>query len=105
MAMALLGRPVRRGPAKPVTDDASDADLIDQFVTCRDHKAFGILVRRHGPMVFGVCRRVLRDPHDAEEAFQVTFVVLVRKAATLRQPERLANWLYGVANRVARKAK
>jgi RNA polymerase sigma factor (sigma-70 family) len=105
MAIALLGRPVRRGPLRPATEDTSDADLIEQFVSRRDHHAFAILVRRHGPMVFGVCRRVLRDPHDAEEAFQVTFLVLVRKAGTLRQPERLANWLYGVANRVARKAK
>ena len=90
MGMALLGRPVRRTPAKSPTDDATDAELIDHFVTRRDHNAFAILVRRHGPMVFGVCRRVLRDPHDAEEAFQVTFFVLVRKAGTLRQPERLA---------------
>jgi len=105
MAMALLGRPVRRTPAKPPTDDATDAELIDHFVSRRDHNAFAILVRRHGPMVFGVCRRVLRDPHDAEEAFQVTFLVLVRKAGSLRQPERLANWLYGVASRVAHKTK
>jgi RNA polymerase sigma factor (sigma-70 family) len=105
MGMALLSRPVRRAPAKPPTDDATDAELIDHFVTRRDHNAFAVLVRRHGPMVFGVCRRVLRDPHDAEEAFQVTFLVLVRKAGTLRQPERLANWLYGVASRVAHKAK
>jgi len=105
MAMALLSRPVRREPVKPPTDDATDAELIDHFVTRRDHNAFALLVRRHGPMVFGVCRRVLRDPHDAEEAFQVTFLVLVRKAATVRQPERLANWLYGVASRVAHKTK
>ncbi|HKA08235.1 MAG TPA: sigma-70 family RNA polymerase sigma factor [Gemmataceae bacterium] len=105
MGMALLSRPDRRAPAKPLTDDATDAELIDHFVTRRDHNAFAVLVRRHGPMVFGVCRRVLRDPHDAEEAFQVTFLVLVRKAGSLRQPERLANWLYGVASRVAHKAK
>lgn len=105
MAIAKLGRPVRESPVVPTTADAPDAELIERFVTGRDHDAFAILVRRHGPMVFGVCRRVLRDPHDAEEAFQVSFLVLVRKARTLRQPERLANWLYGVANRVARKAK
>ena len=105
MAIAKLGPPVRKSPVAPPTADAPDAELIEHFVTGRDHDAFAILVRRHGPMVFGVCRRVLRDPHEAEEAFQVSFLVLVRKARTLRQPERLANWLYGVANRVARKAK
>lgn len=83
----------------------SDAELLDRFTRSRDAGAFAALVRRHGPMVFGVCRRVLRDPNDAEEAFQVTFLVLVRKAGGLREPGRLANWLYGVANRVARKAR
>jgi RNA polymerase sigma factor (sigma-70 family) len=85
--------------------DATDAELLDRFTRSRDPAAFAALVRRHGPMVFGVCRRVLRDPNDAEEAFQVTFLVLVRKAGGLREPGRLANWLYGVANRVARKAR
>jgi RNA polymerase sigma factor (sigma-70 family) len=84
---------------------ATDADLLTRFAADGDHEAFAAIVRRHGPMVFGVCRRVLRDPHDAEEAFQVTFLVLVRKGGRLAQPERLANWLYGVAFRVARKAK
>jgi RNA polymerase sigma factor (sigma-70 family) len=83
----------------------TDAELLDRFTRSRDPGAFADLVRRHGPMVFGVCRRVLRDPNDAEEAFQVTFLVLVRKADGLREPGRLANWLYGVANRVARKAR
>jgi RNA polymerase sigma factor (sigma-70 family) len=105
MPIGLLGRTRRSGPCSPVADDPTDADLLDRFALRDDHEAFAALVRRHGPMVFGVCRRVLRDPHDAEEAFQVTFLVLVRKAGVLRQPERLANWLYGVANRVARKAK
>ena len=105
MGIALLGRPVRSAPAAPPTDDPTVAELLDRFVTHRDHEAFADLVRRHGSMVFGVCRRVLRDPHDAEEAFQVTFLVLVRKAGGIRQPERLANWLFGVANRVARKSK
>jgi RNA polymerase sigma factor (sigma-70 family) len=83
----------------------TDAELLDRFAADRDQEAFAAIVRRHGPMVFGVCRRVLRDPHDAEEAFQVTFLVLVRKGGRLAQPDRLANWLYGVAFRVARKAK
>jgi RNA polymerase sigma factor (sigma-70 family) len=105
MLIGLLGRTRRSGPCPPGPDDPSDAELLDRFALRDDHAAFAALVRRHGPMVFGVCRRVLCDPHDAEEAFQSTFLVLVRKAGDLRQPDRLGNWLYGVANRVARKAK
>jgi RNA polymerase sigma factor (sigma-70 family) len=105
MSNGVLAR--ARGPESTNTDlvDRSDAELLDRFTRGRDHAAFAALVRRHGPMVFGVCRRVLRDPHEAEEAFQVTFLVLVRKAGELRQPGRLASWLYGVANRVARKSR
>jgi RNA polymerase sigma factor (sigma-70 family) len=103
MSRALLGR--HPTPAAQPTEKSADAELIQHFVNGRDHHAFAILVRRHGPMVFGVCRRVLRDPHDAEEAFQVSFLILVRKAHALRRPERLSSWLYGVAHRVARKAR
>jgi RNA polymerase sigma factor (sigma-70 family) len=105
MPNGLLARTPRSGPCPPVADDPTDAELLHRFALRDDHTAFAALVRRHGPMVFGVCRRVLRDPYDAEEAFQVTFLVLVRKAGVLRQPDRLGNWLYGVANRVARKAR
>jgi RNA polymerase sigma factor (sigma-70 family) len=105
MGIGVLARARCPEPTSPALADSTDAELLDRFARTRDHAAFAALVRRHGPMVFGVCRRVLRDPNDAEEAFQVTFMVLVRKAGGLRQPGRLANWLYGVANRVARKAR
>ncbi len=63
--------------------------------------AFRALVIRHGPMVLGVCRRILDDPHAAEDAFQATFLVLVKKAGTLRDRDQVTSWLYGVAQRVA----
>jgi RNA polymerase sigma factor (sigma-70 family) len=83
----------------------TDGELLGSFVTRRDDAAFAALVRRHGPMVLGVCRRVLRDPQDAEDAFQAVFLVLVRKAASLRQRELVGNWVYGVAHRTALEAR
>src|SRR5437879_3342183 len=74
----------------------SDGQLLGLFVAEREEAAFEALVRRHGPMVMGVCRRVLGSLHDAEDAFQATFLVLVRKAALIERRELLANWLYGV---------
>src|SRR5947209_6670119 len=85
--------------------DLSDPQLLDRFVAVGDGPAFEALVRRHAAMVFGVCRRILRDPHDAEDVFQATFLVLLRKAAALRRPELLGNWLYGVAYRTALEAR
>jgi RNA polymerase sigma factor (sigma-70 family) len=86
-------------------DGPGDAQLLGEFLHRRDENAFATLVRRHGPMVLAVCRRLLVDPHDAEDAFQATFLVLVRKASTVGRPERLGNWLYGVAYRVALKMR
>ena len=83
----------------------TDRQLLDQFSCGRDEEAFAELVRRHGPMVLGVCRRVLGDGHAAEDAFQATFLLLVRKSGTLREPDLLASWLYGVACRTAMKAR
>ena len=76
-----------------------DGQLLERYRTRRDEAAFAALVELHGPMVLGLCRRYLRDPRDIEDAFQATFLVLVRKAAGIRDGGLLANWLYGVAVR------
>src|SRR5436305_833181 len=86
----------------------SDRQLLERFNARRDpagNAAFAALVARHGPMVLGVCRQLLADRHHAEDAFQAVFLVLARKAPSLREPELLGNWLYGVALRTARKAR
>ncbi len=86
----------------------TDAQLLDRFVSDRDapaEHAFEVLVRRHGPMVQSVCRSVLGDQHEAEDAFQATFLVLARRASSLREPANLGPWLYGVARRTSQKAK
>src|SRR5262249_43302265 len=90
---------------RPLAEDTSDAQLLERFARHGEEAAFETLVRRHGPMVWGVCRRVLTDEHAAEDAFQATFLVLVRKASSIRKREVVGSWLYGVAYRTARKAK
>jgi RNA polymerase sigma factor (sigma-70 family) len=83
----------------------TDAQLLEDFISRRNEAALAVLVHRHAPMVWGVCRRVLTNYHDAEDAFQVTFLVLVRKAASIASRELVANWLYGVAHQTALKAR
>jgi RNA polymerase sigma factor (sigma-70 family) len=83
----------------------TDGQLLQDYLSCRDGAALAALVRRHGPMVWGVCRRVLCNHHDAEDAFQATFLVLVRKAGSIASPELLGNWLYGVAYQTALNAR
>src|SRR5438046_1646089 len=83
----------------------TDGELLECFITGRDHAAFAALVHRHGPMVWGVCRRFVAGHEDAEDAFQATFLVLVRKAASVLPREMVANWLYGVAYRTALNAR
>src|SRR6516165_6833195 len=86
-------------------NDLSDADLLERFRARHEEAAFTLLVQRHGPMVLAVCRRVLGDRHEAEDASQATFLVLVRRASAIRKQASLASWLYGVAYRVAVKAR
>src|SRR5580700_9559630 len=85
--------------------DATDGELLTRFVRTRDEVAFAELVRRLGPIVLGVCRRVTADTHLAEDAFQATFLVLARRAADIHPRETIRGWLYGVAARTAQKAR
>jgi RNA polymerase sigma factor (sigma-70 family) len=87
------------------TGEPTDRELLERFVRTRDDAAFAAIVERHGPMVLGVCRRVLPNPEDADDAFQATFLVLVHKADSLLDPDLLAGWLYGVAYRTAQNAR
>jgi RNA polymerase sigma-70 factor (ECF subfamily) len=98
-------RMIRRVAAAGPNDDEADDQLLSRFVADRDEAAFTVLVRRHGPMVLGVCSRILREANDVEDAFQATFLVLVRKAHAIGRPELLAGWLHGVASRIALKAR
>jgi RNA polymerase sigma factor (sigma-70 family) len=91
-----------------VVGDLSDGQLLQSFLTGSDgadQAAFSALVERHGPMVLSVCRQVLRNPHDAQDAFQATFLVMARKAGSVHDAESLASWLHGIAFRIAVRAK
>ncbi len=89
----------------PGSTGLSDGELLERYVQAADEAAFELLLWRHGPMVFGVCRRVLRRAEDAEDAFQATFLTLVRKAASVKRGAAVGAWLYQVAYRIALRAR
>src|SRR5262245_46376194 len=100
--LAKVVHDVRSLVAKPAGEDQSDIALLRTFSTQNDQLAFAALVKRHGPLVLAVCRRVLHEEHDAEDAFQATFIVLARRAASASTKESLAGWLHGVAHQIPR---
>src|SRR6266849_10201008 len=101
---AVLGH-IRRIVATNKAKELTDCQLLEEFSIHQDQTAFTALVKRHGPMVLGVCRHVLHHLQDAEDAFQATFLVLARNAASIRKREALVSWLHGVAYRMAMNAK
>jgi RNA polymerase sigma factor (sigma-70 family) len=107
MATSVLNgviRHLREAVRLPESPALTDGELLESYILHRDEGAFEELLRRHGPMVLGVCRRILRNQADAEDAFQATFLVLVRKASSIRPRSMVSNWLYGVAHNTALKA-
>jgi RNA polymerase sigma factor (sigma-70 family) len=108
MASGQLGTVVaflRRATPIQEVGDPTDGQLLERYVVNRDEAAFAALVHRHAPLVWGVCRRLLAAAHDAEDAFQATFLVLVRRAGSIGKRESVRSWLYGVAYRVAARAR
>src|SRR5882724_5371833 len=107
MSVSSMNRVMQRIRQVVDTDDPceSDADLLGRFLSHSDSRAVSVLVRRHAPMVWGVCRRILFDHHHAEDAFQATFLVLLRKANAIKPRSMVGNWLYGVARQTALKAR
>ena len=101
----LLAKHLRTLSAAARAENVPDGELLQRFAAQRDEEAFATLVRRHGPMVLRVCQRVLHDVHAAEDAFQATFLVLSRKAASLRRADSVGCWLQSVAYRLALKAR
>jgi DNA-directed RNA polymerase specialized sigma24 family protein len=103
--MTTLTQHIRRWADVHLLRDLTDSQLVERFLGKQEEDAFAELVRRHGPMVLSVCRRVLRHEHDAEDAFQATFLVLARKAASIRQQGSIGGWLFQVAQRLALRAR
>jgi RNA polymerase sigma factor (sigma-70 family) len=105
MASGQLDDAVRRICRLAGADEAGDGQLLERFAVGQDERAFATLVRRHGPMVLGVCERVLGHRHDAEDAFQAAFLILFRRARSLKVRVSLASWLYKVTYHVALAAR
>ncbi len=100
-----LVRYLRTLAAGQANDACTDRQLLEQFVTRREETSFAALVHRYGPMVLGVCRRVLGHDQDAEDAFQATFLILARKAGSIRKHDSVSSWLHGVAYHIAEKLR
>src|SRR5216684_1852395 len=100
-----LLRYIRKLLISPAAARLPDQQLLQRFIEQREEAAFAALLHRHGPLVHGVCRRVLGLEHDAEDAFQATFLVLAQKAHAIRRKGSLGSWLYGVAYRIAARAR
>src|SRR5579875_2652 len=103
--MSSFLRQLTRGMAAQTLADHADRELVQRLLAGPDEAAFETLVRRHGPMVYRVCWRVLQQAEDAEDAFQATFLLLARKLSTVKKRDSLASWLHGVALRVSLDAK
>jgi RNA polymerase sigma factor (sigma-70 family) len=101
MSASAILRHLRRQLGAPL----SDADLLRAYAERRDEGAFRALVKRHGPMILGVCRRRLGDVHAADDAFQATFLALARHARKVHRPDTLATWLFKVAFRICGRAR
>src|SRR5882724_6599137 len=103
--LATVLRQLHKLAAARPAEGETDGDLLRRFASVQDRQAFEALVRRHGPMVLGVCRRVLRQEQDAEDAFQAAFLALARKAPAISNRDSVGSWLYQVAYHVAMKAR
>src|SRR3954447_9399343 len=100
-----VSQAARRRTSLDILQLLDDAHLLERFAARHSEGAFAVLVERHGPLVHSVCPRILHDAHDAEDAFQATFLVLARKAHPIHKQQSLASWLYKVAYRIALRAR
>ncbi len=105
MSQSALVRQFSRTLLSQQLENLPDRQLLDRFINSHDADAFAAIMERHAALVYGVCRRVVQDSHQAEDIFQATFLLLARKARSLRQSELLANWLFGVARRLSLKVQ